>query len=383
VNTPTVFQINFAQDKQFWRAHYEADIEELKRASSPSLAEQQELLEKQDLVWNGLLSPYEYQTGLQGLESTWPAALLQTIKEEWRRRLEQQPALLERSLLDDLRTCLQESLQSTWSIGSFQDILSFYGQRMNALDYKAQLVYVRDAVIKNKQRNVLTLGEHKALISLLDAAIEKSSKRERRTLREERKRFYAEAKELPFFFEEEGVSPLGIWNDVEKVNEAKDLRPQKGTQQRGSSSGYDLSPSSLLKGIGKSVIQGIDFTLKHPLQAVVMGLSMQVAAAAAMNAFAAPKGSQKTNMEEGPSPEDTSDPLQGFFIKALSKEPLAMNSKSIKIQLETKMLPLSQAYLTAMPLSHGLAIKLAIGISMGGCLIRVECLLLVSSQSIK
>jgi len=269
-----------AFDKGFWQVHYNASVQELQ--DDPSLTPTQiqiRLEELQDIVLNGLLSAYLYEEGLKELEGQ-VGQQVQSTKDQFRARLKAFPSLLEKGFHEDLLNSLRAIERNREDAHELTSILTYYRPLMNSLDYKITLKGLRTFLQNNKTSSKLhfTKGQYGKVITALNEGIERTKKEERKVLKQERRQFFALSNELPFFLEE--ISPQGIWADVEENDSFKSLSRSTSTKPL---------VSQLLSKLGTSFMKGTDFALKHPFQAITLGLATQVAAVAALKSFFAPR----------------------------------------------------------------------------------------------
>jgi len=285
-----------AFDKGFWQANFIATIEELQAISSPTPEDISYLEDIQSQVSHKLLSPYQYEMGLQELETAWPHQDLESIRTHFQTTLKNYPALLEEVWQSDLLTTLRAIHQSSTTPSELKGLLTYYRSLINPLDYKKTLVSLRSLVRSKKA--VFFPHQHKEMISYLNEAIAKSNKQDRYALKVKRGLFNNQASELPFFKEE--VHSQGIWADVEEESSLHESSPTHSTKP--------LS-SQLMHKLFLTLRKGTNFVLQHPFQAATIILAGQVAAAAAMKAFSAPQSQPQGTKDSDETADNIKDLL--------------------------------------------------------------------------
>jgi len=272
------FEIDYAHDKVFWKAHYVAVIDELQEGSFAPAQVQTRLEELQDLVLSGLLSPYHYNQGLKELEDQLSQEEIKAIQQQLKHSLFNSFALLETYFKEDVFRSFKKLQGTTSGEQEFKEILTFYRPYINSLDYTYTLKAFRAHLQTKKEDSKLTKGQQKGLLAALNEAITKSHKQERKSLKLGRLLFNQRAQTLPFYTEE--IDRQGVWADVQ---EDESLTPTTQSVRLSNSSSSPLT--SIAKRLAHACQKGLEYATNHPIQAITTVLATQVAAAAAFNAF--------------------------------------------------------------------------------------------------
>src|SRR3989338_6911008 len=264
-----------AQDGQ----SYFKEIEDMK-TSAP---DRRRLKDLQDMVWERNLSPYEYDKGLRDLEPYDSEGVLKGVRTRFQRKLTSSPAALNGAFQKDLlvfinHPCVRDTSAGDTShtmqpIEEFKDLLTYYRGVQNPLDYTETLVGLNRLIQREQKSLDLTDQQSSDLKKAISAAVKKRDQKQYRELRHQQRFVQAGFQELPFNGEEiedgfnSSLPPVSSLAKEDAVQEDELSEP--------------LSFTSVLKGLTHAAYKGMRYTLKHPLQALTIGLASQVTAVAA------------------------------------------------------------------------------------------------------
>ncbi len=258
-----------AFDPLFWLAEFNTSIKEMQENSYTSSEVQKEMEEFQDIVFSGMLSPYFYESKLDELRlNILSSSKKKKIREKFRNTLKEDSTLLNRQFQKDLLTSLNNLPRNKKGIKDFKNILMYYQNIQNVVDYVDTLAVLKVYVYQNKQIFQLDESKYKALDQAIDDALNNINPYEYIALKNERAMNQKRAKES------ERGSP-----EDEATN-----RSSLVFQEENKSFSYLQNLKSLSRIIGEV----FSFVLKNPVHATVYGLLSQVVFTAAVKSFTPP-----------------------------------------------------------------------------------------------
>jgi len=131
---------------EYFAEDFTEEIEDIK-TSQPN---RKRLIDLQNIVWKGELSPYHYEQGLRELKSHASKTLLNAAQDQFQTKLKSFPAFLNGNFQRDLITYLEDTRAGNTHVGNnqhtqqpiedFEDLLNYYRGIQNPLDYTNTLV---------------------------------------------------------------------------------------------------------------------------------------------------------------------------------------------------------------------------------------------------
>ncbi|MDP4156476.1 MAG: integrin alpha, partial [Bacillota bacterium] len=293
-------EVDYANDALFWQGHFNQELEDIKKSPYLGLQEQTQLTDLQEIVWNGLLSPYIYEKGLRKLGKKSLFSRVKSIRDEFQTELKEKPDVVLQHLRKTLVKSLEEIQNSSKEtdptlLADLRKNLTYYKNVLNAFDYAETLASLCLRIEENKGKLALSETQYESFIDSLNHELHKINKQQYFQINAER----------------ESIKKAASQNRQAtlQVNETDILVEEEDK----SSSSYFSYPFSLVKDAGSLVSQGVHFTLENPLQAITMGVAFQAAAVAAKSTFASPQqsGSAKDRLRPG---------INGTSIGSLNSE---------------------------------------------------------------
>jgi hypothetical protein len=141
----TFQEIDYVHDDLFWQGYFYQELIELKQARFLNIKERERLKEIQEIVCNGLLSPYDYDQGLKKLRKKKSfLSFVQNTRTAFQAELKENPDVVLQYLRKDLANSLEEMQNNrpdtNKTLIDFKKKLTYYRNIMNAFDYAENLV---------------------------------------------------------------------------------------------------------------------------------------------------------------------------------------------------------------------------------------------------
>jgi len=289
----TPFEIDYANDLNFWQAHFSSALNEMQQEDVTQTSVQGRLLDLQDIVFDQLLSPYIYETGIQGLQASHPSAetvaSLETLRTDFKALLKAYPGFVEESFRRDAATHIQNLQGKTPDPQDFMHLLHYYKDITNPLDYKQVLSNTRTHLQQHKKQLNLTVKDYQAILFALNQGTGQAHKEARMLTKTNRQFFMAASSELPCFGED-------VFEDA--FNSALPTAVKEEVKEK------SFSLMTPIKGMARLAYKGMRYAVEHPVQAITIGLATQVAAAAAFRAFSRPTKTAEGTRGREESQED-------------------------------------------------------------------------------
>ncbi|MDP4156834.1 MAG: hypothetical protein Q8929_14490, partial [Bacillota bacterium] len=290
-------EVDYANDALFWQGHFNQELEDIKKSPYLGLQERTRLTELQDIVWNGLLSPYVYEKELRKLGKKSLFSGVKNIRDAFQAELKENPDVvlqhLQKTLVKSLEAMQNSSKETDPTLlADFNKKLTYYRNVLNAFDYAEMLASLCIRMEENKGKLALSETQYKSFIDSLNHELHKINKQQYFQIKAER----------------ESTQKASSQNrQAEILVEGEDKIP----------SSYFSYPLSLVKGAGSLVSQGVHFTLENPLQAITMGVAFQAAAVAAASSFPSSQFNRIQKRQSDSNAIDLADlsPAQGFMIE--------------------------------------------------------------------
>jgi len=245
---------------------FEDTIEELK-SYKPN---QMDLDHLQSKVWKGQVTAYQYSKGLKELEPVISKTRFKKTKNKFEETLKSQHAFLNWNFQRDLVEFLQSSNPTQARNEEFEDLLSYYRQFQNPLDYTETLVGFKRFIQQNKKNLNLTEQAYWALNKGISSAVKQRDETAYSALRKERQQFIRFSQELPYY--EQEIPQDDVFNSS---------LPSESKSKKNGGEGFSLLGAA--KGIGQGIRKGANYLYEHPGKAITLGLAGQMTAAAALN----------------------------------------------------------------------------------------------------
>jgi len=264
--------------KEYFAEDFAEEIEDIK-TSQPN---RKRLIDLQNIVWKGELSPYQYDKGLKELKPHVSKTLLNAAQDQFQTKLKSFPAFLNGNFQRDLITYLEDTRAGNTHVGNnqhtqqpiedFEDLLNYYRGIQNPLDYTNILVDFRRIIQKNKHPLSLTDLQYGALNRAIVKAVKQRDAREYSALKAKSRFVQSALQELPYTGED---LPEGFNSSLSSIAK-KDVI-------KGDYFSEPLSLMTTFKGLAQGAYNGMKYAIEHPGQAITLGLAGQVAASAALN----------------------------------------------------------------------------------------------------
>lgn len=303
----SLVEVDYVNDELFWLGHFNHEINDINEKPYLGLKQQKQLEDLQEIVWNGLLSPYTYEKALQKLEKKSLFSKAGKIIYAFQSALKENPEIilqhLRRDLLRSLEGMINEGQKGEQALlETCAKKLTYYRTLINAFDYAETIAYFRHQMELNKENIALSEMQYKSFIESLTAALDKTNKEQYLQIKSERKSKQSHKDDVHSL-------PSAKAEDVDVFSEF--------LEEDISNRDFFFHTVSFVKGAGNLVQQGISFTLKNPLQTITMGLALQAAAVAATTSFSSRQQSSNSKELLGPRIIDLSslNSTQGAIVK--------------------------------------------------------------------
>ncbi|MDP4156965.1 MAG: integrin alpha, partial [Bacillota bacterium] len=286
-------EVDYANDALFWQGHFNQELEDINKSPYLGLQERAQLKGLQEIVWNGLLSPYIYEKELRKLGKKSLFSGVKNIRDAFQAELKENPDVvlqhLQKTLVKSLEVMQNSSKETDPTLlADFKKKLVYYRNALNAFDYAETLASLCLRMEENKGKLALSETHYKSFIDSLNHELHKINKQQYFQINAERESTQKTASQ-------DRQADLRA-KKAEVLLEEEDKIP----------SSYFSYPLSLAKDASSLVSQGVRFTLENPLQAITMGVAFQAAAVAAKPTFASPQQSGSAKARLRPSINATS-----------------------------------------------------------------------------